>query len=134
MAKCPLCQTQGETILYQDEMLRVILVTDQVLTPAYCRVIWQEHVAEMTDLTESQRQYLMRVVYQVETIMRDILNPIKINLASFGTMVPHQHWHVIARFEDDAYYPDSIWSNARHHNAPKLPDHWRLHLTEALNA
>ncbi|AUZ05474.1 MULTISPECIES: HIT family protein [Vitreoscilla] len=134
MAKCPLCQTQGETILYQDEMVRVILVTDQVLTPAYCRVIWQDHVAEMTDLTESQRQYLMHVVYQVETIMRDIFNPIKINLASFGTMVPHQHWHVIARFEDDAYYPDSIWSSPRHHHVPKLPDNWRLHLTEALNA
>lgn len=134
MAICPLCQPQGESILYQDALLRVILVTDQILSPAYCRVIWQEHVAEMTDLHESEREHLMRMVYRVERIMRDIFKPAKINLASFGTMVPHQHWHVIARFEDDAYYPDSIWSAPRHENVPQLPDNWRLHLTEALNA
>ena len=110
----------------------MILVTDQVLVPAYCRVIWQQHVPEMTDLSAAERQQLMDMVYAVERQMRDILQPKKINLASFGTMVPHQHWHIIARFEDDAYYPDSIWSTAHHHNSPTLPDDWVQRLQTAL--
>ena len=132
MLNCPLCQPQAETVLYQNEQLRVILVTDQVLVPAYCRVIWQQHVPEMTDLSAGERQQLMGMVYAVERQMRDILQPKKINLASFGTMVPHQHWHIIARFEDDAYYPDSIWSTAHHHNSPTLPDDWVQRLQTAL--
>ena len=132
MLNCPLCQPQAETVLYQNEQLRVILVTDQVLVPAYCRVIWQQHVPEMTDLNAAERQQLMDMVYAVERQMLDILQPKKINLASFGTMVPHQHWHIIARFEDDAYFPDSIWSTAHHHNSPTLPDDWVQRLQTAL--
>ena len=134
MSACPLCEPKTETVLYQNEQLRVILVTDQALVPAYCRVIWQQHVAEMTDLSANERQALMDMVYFVESQMRHILQPQKINLASFGTMVPHQHWHVIARFSDDAYYPDSIWSQAHHQNIPSLPTDWVQRLQTALNA
>ena len=134
MSACPLCEPKTETMLYQNEQLRVILVTDQALVPAYCRVIWQQHVAEMTDLSANERQALMDIVYFVESQMCHILQPQKINLASFGTMVPHQHWHVIARFSDDAYYPDSIWSQAHHQNIPSLPTDWLQRLQTALNA
>jgi diadenosine tetraphosphate (Ap4A) HIT family hydrolase len=134
MSACPLCEPKTETVLYQNEQLRVILVTDQALVLAYCRVIWQQHVAEMTDLSTTERQTLMDMVYFVESQMRHILQPQKINLASFGTMVPHQHWHVIARFSDDAYYPDSIWSQAHHQNIPSLPTDWVQRLQTALNA
>ena len=134
MSACPLCAPQAETVLFQNEQLRVILVTDQVLLPAYCRVIWQKHVAEMTDLTANERHELITMVYFVEKQMRVILPTQKINLASFGTMVPHQHWHVIARFSDDAYYPDSIWSVAHHQNTPALPEDWITRLQAALNA
>jgi len=36
--------------------------------------------------------------------------PTKINLASLGNMVPHLHWHVIARFEGDARWPAPVWA------------------------
>ena len=134
MSACPLCEPKTETVLYQNEQLRVILVTDQALVPAYCRIIWQQHIAEMTDLSPAERTILMDMVYFVESQMRHILQPQKINLASFGTMVPHQHWHVSARFSDDAYYPDSIWSQAHHQNIPSLPTDWVQRLQTALNA
>ena len=69
MSACPLCEPKTETVLYQNEQLRVILVTDQALVPAYCRVIWQQHVAEMTDLSTTERQALMDMVYFVESQM-----------------------------------------------------------------
>lgn len=61
----------------------------------------------------AQRQHFMAVVVGVEEVLRDTLQPDKINLASLGNQVPHLHWHVIPRFTDDAHFPDPIWSTAR---------------------
>ena len=35
------------------------------------------------------------------------------NLASLGNVVPHLHWHVIARFEWDARWPAPVWAPAQ---------------------
>jgi diadenosine tetraphosphate (Ap4A) HIT family hydrolase len=64
----------------------------------------------MTDLTPDERQQLMRIVLEVESVLRDALAPDKVNLASLGNMVPHVHWHVIPRFRDDRHYPAPIWA------------------------
>ena len=45
--------------------------------------------------------------------MREVMQPYKINVASLGTVVPHLHWHVIPRFEDDAHFPNPIWGEIR---------------------
>lgn len=37
------------------------------------------------------------------------MHPDKINLAEFGNMVPHLHWHIIPRYTDDSHFPESIW-------------------------
>ena len=55
----------------------------------------------------------MNAIWTVEKIVRDVMQPDKINLASLGNMVPHLHWHVIPRFENDKNFPDSIWSQTR---------------------
>ena len=113
MSTCPLCTPEHETILWQDHVCRIILVPDAGYG-GFCRVIWQAHVKEMSDLSTEQRQHFMSVVFSVEEVLRDALRPDKINLASLGNQVPHLHWHVIPRFADDAHFPDPIWANTRH--------------------
>ena len=109
---CPLCRRGGETVLWQDAHCRVI-AAPQPAYPGLCRVIWHEHVCEMTDLAREQRAHLMAVVWAVEESLRQALPPAKINLASLGNQVPHLHWHVIPRFADDAHFPDAIWAAPR---------------------
>ena len=55
----------------------------------------------------------MRVVFAAEQALRELMQPEKINLASFGNMVAHLHWHVVPRFADDKHFPGSVWSEAR---------------------
>ena len=62
----------------------------------------------------------MHVVYVVERTLRTLLNPTKVNIASFGNVVPHVHWHVIPRFEGDPHYPNPVWG-ARTEGQPVLP-------------
>ena len=58
------------------------------------------------------RARTMKVVFAVETAMREVIQPDKINLASLGNKTPHMHWHVIPRFEDDVHFPNSHWGEA----------------------
>lgn len=107
-ATCELCDTPGGALIWRDERCRVIQVADDNF-PGFCRVVWSTHVAELSDLTEGERSYLMAVVNAVESAVREITRADKINLASFGNVVPHLHWHVIPRWRDDSHFPQPIW-------------------------
>ncbi len=109
---CPLCKTDGEEILFQNDLYRIIAVNDTAW-PGFCRVILNRHAAEMTDLPIEDRSTLMKAVYVVESALRDLMQPTKINLASLGNVVPHVHWHVIPRWADDTHFPDPIWAPAK---------------------
>jgi len=75
----------------------------------------------MTDLIEAERIKVMQMTFVVEQVLRDVLKPTKINLASLGNKTPHIHWHVIPRFETDAHFPEAVWSAAvRQTNKPKV--------------
>lgn len=108
VADCELCKSDGGAIVLANEWLRVTLV-DEPDYPGYVRVIWNDHVREMSELRDDQQLRLMRTVFAVESAQRDVLAPLKINLASLGNMTPHLHWHVIARFADDLHYPQPVW-------------------------
>ena len=110
--KCELCDQSGGELLWRDERCRVVLVDDPDY-PGFCRVIWQSHVREMTDLSSADRAHFMSIVFVVEETLREIMAPDKINLASLGNMTPHLHWHVIPRFADDKHFPGPIWGAAK---------------------
>jgi diadenosine tetraphosphate (Ap4A) HIT family hydrolase len=107
---CPLCSADGGLLIHRDALLRVVRVTDTPDHPAFYRVIVNAHVAEFSELPAAARLQLMEVVVCIEQCLLTQLRPAKINLASLGNVVPHLHWHVIARFADDAQFPAPIWA------------------------
>lgn len=122
---CPLCHQIGGGLIYENEFIRAINANDPDY-PAFTRIILQAHVREMTDLTVANRHRLMNYVYAVEEVQKQLLQPTKINLAQFGTLVPHLHWHIIPRFNWDLHYPSAYWSdkNSPHENyAHHLAEH-----------
>jgi diadenosine tetraphosphate (Ap4A) HIT family hydrolase len=60
----------------------------------------------------------MNVTFVVERVLRDVLQPEKINLASLGNKTPHIHWHVIPRFKTDVHFPETIWSEVQRASNP----------------
>lgn len=134
---CELCQESGGEILWEDQRCRVIRVVGQEGAdyPGFCRVIWREHVCEMSDLPTADRHHLMTLIYATEAALRSLYQPLKINLASLGNLVPHLHWHVIPRFADDPLFPAPIWASARHREVPAVtrPAVDSLSLSEAIS-
>ena len=117
---CELCVSSSGEVLWHDDFARVVLAGDAD-HPGFCRVILKAHAKEMTDLAVADRARLMEIVYAVEGSLRALLAPEKINLASFGNVVPHLHWHVIPRFSDDPHFPNSVWSARVRDGARPLP-------------
>lgn len=122
---CVLCRDEGGVLVHQDALLRIVRVTDTPAHPAFYRVILNRHVAEFSQLPTDERRRVMEAVVAVEQALLAHLQPIKINLASLGNAVPHLHWHVIARAEDDAQFPAPIWSNPVRERAEPDLQRWR---------
>jgi diadenosine tetraphosphate (Ap4A) HIT family hydrolase len=108
---CPLCREPGGILVFQAPSWRLIRAEDANF-PAFYRLVWQAHVAEFSDLGPSQRQACMDAVCAVEQVLREALQPTKVNVASLGNVVPHLHWHVIARFDWDSHFPNPVWGAA----------------------
>lgn len=105
---CELCRESGGALVWQDDAWRVIRIADADF-PGFYRVVARRHVAEFSDLDDAARTDCMRLVATVERVLREALSPTKVNLAALGNMVPHLHWHVIARFDWDSHFPQPIW-------------------------
>lgn len=124
---CPLCQEPGGLPVFETALWRVVRVVDAPEFPAFYRLIWQHHVAEFSELPATQRQQCMEAVTAIELVLRAALAPSKINLASLGNVVPHLHWHVIARFDWDSHFPQPIWGERQ--RSPQPPAAERMALT-----
>ncbi|HUW98156.1 MAG TPA: HIT family protein [Acidiferrobacter sp.] len=113
---CPLCGLDPAEALWFDAHCLVVRAEIPGIGH-FCRVVWRAHVQEMTDLNRLEQHHLLDVVLAVETVLRAALRPTKMNIASLGNQVPHLHWHVIPRFFDDPFFPDSVWTAP--HRAPR---------------
>jgi diadenosine tetraphosphate (Ap4A) HIT family hydrolase len=118
---CELCDGPGGELVWADSRCRVVCIGDPDY-PGFCRVVWQTHAQEMTDLAPVDQRYFMSIVLAVEQALRRVLHPDKVNLASLGNMTPHLHWHVIPRFRDDRHFPNPVWGQvaARAHRVAQI--------------
>jgi diadenosine tetraphosphate (Ap4A) HIT family hydrolase len=111
VAGCELCELNVPTVVDNDKF--AVILVDDANYPGFARVIWKDHVREVSDLPEVDRLLLNDAVYKLELVVRDVMQPLKVNVASLGNVVPHLHWHVIPRYADDAHFPAPVWAQAQ---------------------
>lgn len=108
-AGCPLCEEAGGRVVVQAAAWRLVHAQEAGF-PAFYRLVWQDHVREFSQLRPAERAECLDVLVAVEEAMLRHLQPAKVNLASLGNVVPHLHWHVIARFDWDSHFPGAVWA------------------------
>ena len=105
---CVLCTNRHPDEIWRNDRFYVIDAKDPSF-PCFLRVIACRHVPELSALTPEERTELWAILDVMERTVLSELRPDKINLAQFGNMVPHLHWHLIARWKDDTHFPECPW-------------------------
>ena len=111
VAGCELCELAAPTVVDNDRF--AVILVDDANYPGFARVIWKDHVREVSDLADADRLLLNDAVWKLELAVREVMQPLKVNVASLGNVVPHLHWHVIPRYADDAHFPAPVWAQAQ---------------------
>ena len=104
-----MCDEAGGRIVVQAPRWRLVHA-DEPGFPAFYRLVWQEHVKEFSQLAAADRHACVDILVTVEQVLLRHLQPDKMNLATLGNVVPHLHWHAIARFAWDTHFPGPVWA------------------------
>ncbi len=92
--------------LYENEYFYI--ERENALIP-WVKIFTQKPYKELTDCVKATQEAILKAMLIVEETMRAYYNPKKINIAMFGNYVPHVHVHIMARFEEDSHFPESMW-------------------------
>jgi len=88
----------------------------------WLKIFTKEAYKELGDLPKELREQLFTIFALIEDEMKRYYNPTKINMASFGNMLAHVHLHVMARFENDSYFPNPMWGEKLRNADLDLPN------------
>lgn len=102
----------ADTAILGDLPLSRALAMNDANYPWIILVPRKPDITEMIDLDESEQTRLMSEVARVARALRDVTACHKLNIAALGNMVPQLHVHIIARFRDDAAWPNPVWGVA----------------------
>ena len=104
---CPYCH-QGENLAkfgvlaFETETSEVIVFKDQTYK-GRAIVAWKDdHVAEIKDLSDADRNAFMKDVSDVARAIDKAYHPARINYGAFGDTLGHLHIHIVPKYEGGA--------------------------------
>ena len=104
--------------IYQDELIHIKVEPSEV---PWLIIYLNSGVKELSEATTEEKNRLFELLDTIEKAMLSFYNPTKINIASFGNMHPHLHFHIMARFKEDSYYPEPMWGKKQREARLSLP-------------
>jgi diadenosine tetraphosphate (Ap4A) HIT family hydrolase len=68
---------------------------------------------ELTDLDQSDQASLLGEIVACGRALEALVQPDRLNVAALGNVVAQLHVHVVARFHDDAAWPQPVWGQGK---------------------
>ena len=106
-------------IVYEDNYFYIEKEESEI---PWLKIFTKKEYKELGDMPKDLRVRLWELYDIVEFEMKSYYNPTKINMASFANMLPRVHIHIMARFEDDSYFPNPMWGEKLRVSTLKLAD------------
>ena len=105
------------SIIYENHTIKI--ETEQSEIP-WLKIFTKHPYKEMSQVPQEIKLEIYTLLDTIEKEMIKYYNPTKINIASFGNYMPHVHWHIMARFETDSYFPESMWGKKQREKSLEL--------------
>ncbi|HIM54159.1 MAG TPA: HIT family protein [Gammaproteobacteria bacterium] len=106
-------------MIYENDLVIVEIEPSEI---PWVKVFTQRKIKEFSECTATEKTEIFRIIDIVEKSMLNYFDADKINIASFGNLLPHVHWHVMARFEGDSYFPEPMWGTQQRESQLDLPN------------
>ncbi len=106
-------------IIYEDIDIYVEKEENEI---PWLKIFTKEPFHELGDMPKELRLKLWETYDLIEYEMKYYYNPKKINMASFANIVPRVHIHIMARFEEDSYFPEPMWGKKQRESNLTLPN------------
>ena len=113
------CLTHRMTSIYKNDLIRIEVEDSEI---PWLKIFAQDSCKEMTDCDQETKQQIWSLLDLIEREMLDYFKPEKINIASFANYVPQVHWHIMARFKDDSFFPEPMWGVKQREANLSFPD------------
>jgi len=106
------------SLIYENETIKIEIESSEI---PWLKIFTQDAYKEMSDVPKKIKSEIYDLLDIIEKEMLTYYKPKKINIASFGNYMPHVHWHIMARFEEDSYYPEPMWGTKQREASLHLP-------------
>lgn len=104
--------------VYANKTIKIEIETSEI---PWLKIFTQTPYKEMSEVPQEIRAEIYALLDLIEQEMLAYYKPAKINIASFGNYVPHVHWHIMARFKEDSYFPEPMWGTKQREASLALP-------------
>jgi len=105
--------------IYENKNIRIEIEESEI---PWLKIFAQDSCKEMTECSNETKQQIWQLLDLIENEMLDYYQPEKINIASFANYVPQVHWHIMARFKEDSFFPEPMWGVKQRESTLKSPD------------
>lgn len=82
-----------------DLSVSTLFVFKEQSYPGRCVVAYKDHVNELFELPQNERNAFMADVAQVAAAMKKAFNPVKINYGAYSDKLAHLHFHLVPKYE-----------------------------------
>jgi len=103
---------------YQNKLIRIEVEEAEI---PWLKIFTQQPYKEMSELDAQTKQQIWSLLDLIEVEMLDYFKPDKINIASFANYLPQVHWHIMARYKNDSYFPEPMWGKKQREAYLQLP-------------
>ena len=112
------------SLLYENKNIKIEIEESEI---PWLKIFTQKIYKEMSEVPAEIKVEIYDLLDLIEKEMLAYFKPKKINIASFGNYMPHVHWHIMARFEEDSYFPEPMWGTRQRESTLDLPDFKTFH-------
>ncbi len=92
--------------LYQNHLIRVEIETSEI---PWLKIFSVQPYKEFSQCDPDTKVAILQALDVIEKAMLQTFQPAKINIASFGNYLPQVHFHIMARFNNDSFFPEPMW-------------------------
>jgi diadenosine tetraphosphate (Ap4A) HIT family hydrolase len=103
--------------IYENDLVYIEIEKSEI---PWLKIFTKESYKEFSQTPEEVKNEIWRLLDVIEKEMLLFFKPEKINIASFGNYVPHVHFHIMARFKNDSFFPEPVWGTKQRDGSYRL--------------